>query len=65
MSRNHDGVWDACLRVIKDNVSLQAYNTWFEPIVPVKLDADILTIQVPSHFSMSGWRKTTLCYLKK
>ena len=50
MSRKHDGIWDACLRVIKDNVSLQAFKTWFEPIVPVKLEDNVLTIQVPSHF---------------
>ena len=27
-----------------------SYRTWFEPIVPIKLDNDILTIQVPSPF---------------
>ena len=65
MSRNHEGVWDACLRVIKDNVSLQAYNTWFEPIVPVKLDADVLTIQVPSHFFYEWLEENYIVLLKK
>lgn len=43
-------VWNTCLKIIKDNISLQAFKVWFEPIVPVKLDGTILTIQVPSHF---------------
>ena len=50
MSKNHEGAWDSCLKVIKDNISLQAFKTWFEPIVPVKLEKDVLTIQVPSYF---------------
>jgi chromosomal replication initiator protein len=36
--------------VIKDNVPSISFRTWFEPIVPLKLDNDILTIQVPSPF---------------
>jgi len=43
-------VWDNCLKVIKDNINLQSYITWFEPIKPVKLDDHVLTIQVPSQF---------------
>lgn len=50
MTRDHLATWDACLKVIKDNISLQAYKVWFEPIIPVKLENHILTIQVPSHF---------------
>ena len=50
MDKDYIGVWEKCLKVIKDNVSLSSYNTWFNPIVPVKLDAGILTLQVPSHF---------------
>ena len=65
MSRNHEGVCDACLRVIKDNVSLQAYNTWFEPIVPVKLGADVLTIRVPSHFFYEWLEENYIVLLKK
>ena len=50
MSANHDAIWNSCLKVIKDNLPIQAYKTWFEPIVPVKLENNVLTIQVPSHF---------------
>jgi len=50
MNRDHQNIWENCLRIIKDNVPFISYRTWFEPIVPIKLDNDILTIQVPSPF---------------
>jgi chromosomal replication initiator protein len=43
-------VWDKCLQVIKANISEQSFKTWFEPIVPFRLDGKTLTIQVPSQF---------------
>ena len=43
-------VWTNCLKIIKDNVQAVSYLTWFEPIVPVRLDSNVLTIQVPSPF---------------
>ena len=46
----HDRIWNNCLTVIKDNVPSISFRTWFEPIVPLKLDGDVLTIQVPSPF---------------
>ena len=46
----HEEVWNRCLKVIKDNVPSISYRTWFEPIIPLKLESNILTIQVPSPF---------------
>jgi chromosomal replication initiator protein len=46
----HERIWNNCLNIIKDNVPSISYRTWFEPIVPLKLENDILTIQVPSPF---------------
>jgi len=46
----HERIWNNCLGVIKDNVPSISFRTWFEPIVPLKLENDILTIQVPSPF---------------
>ena len=48
MSAEH--VWKQCLSFIQDNIQPQAYKTWFEPIVPVKLQDHALSIQVPSKF---------------
>lgn len=50
MSASHIDVWNRCLTIIKDNVPSISYRTWFEPIVPIRLDNNILTIQVPSPF---------------
>ena len=50
MSDNHLEIWNKCLSVIKDNVTTESYMTWFEPIVPVSLVNNKLTIQVPNHF---------------
>jgi len=38
------------LAVIKDNVPPISFKTWFEPIAPLNLENQILTLQVPSHF---------------
>ncbi|MDO9262279.1 MAG: chromosomal replication initiator protein DnaA [Flavobacteriaceae bacterium] len=43
-------VWMECLSFIKDNIKPQAYKTWFEPIKPIKLSGNVLTIQVPTKF---------------
>ncbi|MBN2263195.1 MAG: chromosomal replication initiator protein DnaA [Prolixibacteraceae bacterium] len=50
MSKNHHQIWSDCLSIIKDNVQPISFRTWFEPIKPMKLEGDILTIQVPSPF---------------
>ncbi|MFO7368863.1 MAG: chromosomal replication initiator protein DnaA [Bacteroidales bacterium] len=43
-------VWSNCLKIIKDNVPSISFRTWFEPIVPLRLENKVLTIQVPSPF---------------
>lgn len=43
-------VWEDCLKIIKDNVPSQSFKTWFEPIKALKLEGNVLTIQVPSLF---------------
>jgi chromosomal replication initiator protein len=42
--------WDSCLALIRDQVSTLSFKTWFQPMVPLKLEGDDLTIQVPSQF---------------
>lgn len=50
MTKTAETVWNNCLAFIQDNISTQAYKTWFEPIVAVKLTDNALSIQVPSQF---------------
>ena len=63
--KNYAVVWENCLTVIKDNVSTQAFRTWFEPIVPVKLKSGVLTIQVPSQFFYEWLEEHYISLLKK
>jgi chromosomal replication initiator protein len=50
MVKNAEIAWKECLQIIRDNVPKVSYRTWFEPIVPLKLEGNVLTIQVPSTF---------------
>lgn len=50
MVKDYTQVWDSCLQTIRRNVNNQSYKTWFEPIKPVRLEKDALTIQVPNKF---------------
>ncbi len=47
---DHEIIWNRCLQIIRDNVPSVSFRTWFEPIIPVKLKDNVLTIQVPSPF---------------
>ena len=50
MVKDHTAVWDSCLDTIRRNVNSQSFKTWFEPIKPVRLANEALTIQVPNKF---------------
>ena len=54
MEQSAEQVWNECLQIIRDNVSEQSLNTWFQPLEPVALDEEDdlrkLTIQLPSRF---------------
>lgn len=58
-------IWNNCLNIIRDNVSLQSFKTWFEPIKPVKLNGNVLTIQVPSQFFYEWLEEHYITLLKK
>lgn len=65
MEKDHITIWDSCLKIIKDNVPNISYRTWFEPIVPLKLENNILTIQVPSPFFYEYLEEQYIDILKK
>lgn len=50
MEKTFTNVWENCLKIIQDNINHQSFKTWFEPIKPIKLENNVLTIQVPSQF---------------
>ena len=62
MQQEHDIVWSNCLKIIKDHVGEQSFNTWFAPIKPLRLTHKTLTIQVPTHFFYE-WLEEHYVYL--
>jgi chromosomal replication initiator protein len=58
-------VWENCLKIIKDNIHYQSFKTWFVPIKPLKLEDEVLTIQVPSQFFYEWLEEHYIGLLKK
>jgi chromosomal replication initiator protein len=58
-------VWANCLRIIQSNIGEQSFRTWFQPIVPVALQANLLIIQVPSQFFYEWLEEHYVDVLKK
>ncbi len=46
----HIQVWNNCLKIIKDVIPAESYETWFLPIKAVSLENDTFTMEVPSDF---------------
>lgn len=65
MEKTHEKIWNNCLSIIQDNVSPRSFQTWFEPITPVKLKKKVLTIQVPSQFFYEWLEEHYVELLKK
>ena len=64
MEKSYTKIWENCLKIIKDNIGDQAFKTWFEPIKPIKLEGNILTIQVPSQFFYEWLEENYITLLK-
>ncbi len=50
MQQNCQEIWAKCMEMIKENVQPETYDTWFKPIIPIKLENKEITLQIPSHF---------------
>ena len=46
----HQQIWNNCLRVIKDNLKSETYRAFFEPIKPISVKQNVLTLEVPTQF---------------
>lgn len=65
MADNHVEIWNKCLEVIKDNTNSESFTTWFKPIIPIALNNNELTIQVPSQFFYEWLEEKYIDLLKK
>ena len=65
MEADSTTVWNDCLEILKHEVDEQNFNTWFKPIIPLRNDGDVLTIQVPSQFFYEWLEEHYVPVLKK
>jgi len=62
---NHNTVWKNCLNLIQENISEQGFKTWFKPIVPIRFEDQVLTIQVPNQYIYEMLEDQFIGILKK
>lgn len=60
-----ENIWKQCLSVIKQEINIQSYKTWFEPIKPVRIDEHELIVMVPSQFFYEWIESHFLAVIKK
>src|SRR5690606_8367172 len=65
MEKTCTDVWKNCLQVIKDNIPARSFTTWFEPIKALRLEGEVLTIQVPSLFFYEWLEEHYVSLLRK
>jgi chromosomal replication initiator protein len=65
MTYDHTTVWNKCLSIVRREINAQSYKTWFEPIKPVRLTSEALTIQVPNKFFYEWLEENFVNELKK
>lgn len=42
--------WNSCLEAIKEELTPEQFNAWFEPITAVKYENNVLTLRAPSQY---------------
>ncbi|HZV71811.1 MAG TPA: chromosomal replication initiator protein DnaA [Saprospiraceae bacterium] len=65
MMHDCNAVWNGCLSVIREEISEQSFKTWFEPIRPIRLQENTLTLQVPNRFFFEWLEEHYLPVLRK
>ena len=64
MERSASDVWNTALQFISDNVEETVFSTWFGPIKAIKIQNNVLTVQVPSKFFYEYLEENYLQLLK-
>ena len=54
IKKTKEQVWSLTLDLLKKRLPSHAINTWFDPIVPVSLNSEKISLSVPSQF-FSEW----------
>ena len=65
LEKSYEEVWNNCLTIIQDNVTIQNFKTWFKPIKVIALEDKTLTIEVPSQFFHEWLEDNYITLIKK
>ena len=69
MNESAEALWQSCLDIIRDNVSVQSFRTWFEPLEAVNFqtegDLRKLTVKLPSRFYYEWLEEHYFALLRK
>lgn len=50
MEKTHRQLWEECLRIFKDNLPAEQYDTWFSTVTSLSFENNALKVLVPSPF---------------
>ena len=65
MTTTHVDIWNECLRIIQEEIAPQSFECWFKPIIPIRIENSVLTIEVPSQFFYEWLEEHYLGMLKR
>lgn len=65
MNPDHQQLWGNCLKIFRDNLSTEQYNSWFEPIIPLSFDGKELWLGVPTNFFVEQLEERYFPLLKR
>lgn len=65
MNKDHISLWEDCLRIIRDNIPPEQFDSWFKPITPVEFKDGKLLLSVPSRFFAEHLENTYIDLLDK
>ncbi len=65
MQIDYTTIWNDCLTIIRHEVGEKSFETWFKPIRPMKLESNVLTVEVPSQWFYEWLEEHYITVLKK
>ena len=63
MQKSHVQLWEDCRAILRDNLSVEQFSAWFEPIASLGFEDGKLTLAVPSPFCVEFIEKNYLSIL--
>ncbi len=58
-------IWSRCLAILEDNLSATAFKMWFQPIVPLQYENNVLILQVSSSYVVEYIEENYIDLLRK